>query len=222
MHDSQLQQHQESAQKSALTFSSKRPFSKALGISVACSLLLLSPLANAASESSDKDQTTWFGEVAEGEWLAGVKIGAVKPDNEGFRDSTSGALVFGYQFARPVGDRGSSSIEIEFGTSTWADIRSGGVTYGEWDIHSVGLFFNYRSPGTIYFKGKAGVLNTTIHSKANSGAVTDFKDTGFAFGLGAGYRLGGNDGSTTIEAEWVSVAGDTDINYYNLGANFEF
>jgi hypothetical protein len=189
-------------------------------------MLLLSPLANAASHSSEssesKEQVTWFGEVAEGDWLAGIKVGAVKPDNEGFRDGTSGTIIFGYQFARPVGDRGSASIEIELGTSTWSDVRTGGVTYGEWDIHSFGIFFNYRSPGTIYFKGKLGVLNTTIHSKANSGAVSDFKDTGLALGLGAGYRIGGSDGKTTIEAEWVSSSGDTDINYYNLGANFAF
>jgi len=210
------------APETSQTRSSKLKSGLVLSIAASCSLLLLSPLATAASDSNDKDQVTWFGEVAEGQWLAGVKIGAVKPDNEGFQDTTSGALVFGYQFARPVGDRGSSSIELELGTSTWGDVRAGGTTYGEWDIHSIGVFFNYRSPGTVYFKGKLGVLSTKIHSKSNNGSVTDFDDTGLAFGLGAGYRLGGNDGNTSIEAEWVSVAGDTDINYYNLGANFEF
>jgi hypothetical protein len=167
-------------------------------------------------------QTTWFGEVADGEWLAGIKLGAVAPDIPGYDTAPIATLVFGYQFSRPVGDRGSASIELELGTSDDADITSSGFNgSGEYDVHTAGLFFNYRSPGTVYFKGKVGILDSNIDSRFDSGADLKSNDAAFALGLGFGVRLG-EDGRTTLEAEWMSASGDNDINYYNLGANIAF
>jgi len=185
---------------------------------LAGSMLIVSSLSVADSE------TTWFGEVADGEWLAGVKLGAIHPQISGYETAPTGALVLGYQFSRPVGDHGSSSIELELGGSGNADITSASIdgTVGEFDVQFAGLFFNYRSPGTVYFKGKAGMLGTRINTRTNFGPEITSTDTSFAFGLGAGVRLGGNEGHSTIEAEWVATTGDHDVNYYNLGANIEF
>jgi hypothetical protein len=183
---------------------------------LACCLLV------ASSTSFADSQTTWFGEAADGQWLAGVKLGAAAPDIDGYDDTFLGTIVLGYQFARPAGDRGRSSIEFEISTSEDADISPSGLGIlgtGEYDMHTFGVFFNYRSPGTVYFKGKLGLLDSNIDSRFDSGEKIKSNDASFALGLGFGVRLGGR---TTLETEWVSSSGDNDINYYNLGLNVEF
>lgn len=186
------------------------------------SLVAACLLVSAAGVQADS-QTTWFGEVAAGEWLAGIKLGAVDPDIPGYDETPMATLVLGYQFARPVGDRGSSSIELELGFSGSEDL---GVDSpygdGEYDVQAAGIFFNYRSPGTVYFKGKLGLLDMNIDTILLSGEEFKNNDANLAFGLGAGVRLGGDDGRATLEAEWVSTSGDIDTNLYNLGANIEF
>jgi len=182
------------------------------------STILLSPLAL----STEKEPTTWFGENADGEWLAGVKLSSVQPDLAGYDSATMGTLVLGYQFARPAGDRGRSSIELEIGASNTADISAGGTNHvAEYDMHTFGVFFNYRSPGTVYFKGKLGAIDSNIDTSYRDGskALPKLNDTAFAFGLGLGVRVGQN---ATVEADWVSAAGDNDVNYYSLGGNIEF
>ncbi len=187
------------------------------------SSLLFSPLAYSAENETQKEPVTWFGETADGEWLAGVKLGVAQPDLEGYDNATMGTLVVGYQFARPAGDRGRSSIEMELGISNTNDISANGVSHvAEYDIHTFAMFFNYRSPGTVYFKGKLGFIDSNIDtSYPNDGpkALPKMHDTSLAFGLGLGMRVSKNG---TIEAEWVSASGDNDINYYNIGGNIEF
>ena len=185
-------------------------------------LLMCSLIASGAAQAQDSE-TTWFGEVAEGEWLAGIKLGAMSPDIEGFDDAGAATLVFGYQFARPAGDRGRSSIEVELGVSEYSDINATEARgTGEYDAHTFGVFFNYRSPGTVYFKGKAGILDSNIDAQYDSGLDEKYHDTAFAYGLGFGVRLGGSDSRSTLEAEWMAATGDTDVQFYNLGLNIEF
>jgi hypothetical protein len=184
---------------------------------LACGLMLTSTIGIAQS------QTTWFGEVADGEWLAGIKLGAVAPDIPGFDTAPIASLVIGYQFARPIGDRGTASIELEIGTSQDADINESGIYGpGNYDVHTAGLFMNYRTAGTVYFKGKVGVLDSNIDARYDSGQNIKFNDAAFALGLGLGVRLGGEDARTVLEGEWVTASGDNDINYFHLGANIEF
>lgn len=201
---------------------SKQPLQNTLrsGIQglLACSLLAVSSMSLAADS-----ETTWFGEVADGQWLAGIKLGAMSPDNPGFQDAGMATFVFGYQFSRPIGDRGSASVELELGVTNSAGIDTADFRgEGDWDAHTLGLFMNYRSPGTVYFKGKLGILDSNIDARYDSGTDIKFNDTAFAYGIGAGVRLGGDDGRTTLEAEWMGASGDNDVNYYNLGVNFEF
>lgn len=177
----------------------------------------------AGLQAQADSQTTWFGEVADGEWLAGIKLGAIDPDIPGYDETPMGTLVLGYQFSRPVGDRGSSSIELELGFSGSENLGfDSEIGNGEYDVQAAGVYFNYRSPGTVYFKGKIGLLDTNIDTQLASGAEFKNNDAALAFGLGAGVRLGGDDGRATLEAEWVSSSGDIDVNMYNLGANIEF
>ncbi len=193
----------------------KKTLSSGRKASLACCLLMASSISIADSE------TTWFGEVAEGQWLAGIKAGAIVPDFDGYDDSaTVAAVVIGYQFARPVGDRGTASIELELGTSNTANINNSDLGgSGEYDIHTAGLFFNYRSPGTVYFKGKLGLFDTNVDSRFDSGQNVKSNDASIALGLGFGVHVTEN---AMVEGEWVSSMGDNDINYYNLGANFLF
>ncbi|MCK5922253.1 MAG: hypothetical protein KAG66_15015, partial [Methylococcales bacterium] len=117
---------------------------------VACSMLL------ASAASFAQSQTTWFGNVADGQWLAGIKLGVAEPDSNAFQSANTATLVLGYQFSRPIGNGGSASIEFEIGSSEEETVRFVSQGEGEWDVETVSAFFNYRSPGTVYFKAKLG------------------------------------------------------------------
>ena len=188
---------------------------------LACMTLLLSTSSYADS------QTTWFGEVADGQWLAGIKLGVAEADlssieGADYDSSEMVTLVFGYQFSRPVGDNGTASIEIELGSTEDADIgRGNGVNgVGEWDMHTTAVFFNYRSPGTVYFKGKLGVIDSNIDSRFGNRTIKS-DDASLAGGIGLGMRLAGSN-NINIEGEWVTASGDNDINYFNIGGLIEF
>lgn len=191
---------------------------------LACTALLASSVSFA-----DDSQTTWFGEVADGQWLAGIKLGVAEVDlasieGANYDSAEMVTFVFGYQFSRPVGDNGTSSVEIEFGSTNDADIgRGGGVNgVGSWDMHTVGVFFNYRSPGTVYFKGKLGAIDSNIDSRFSANRTIKSDDASLALGLGAGIRLGGRSNNFNLEGEWVTATGDNDVNYFNVGGTVEF
>lgn len=190
---------------------------------LACTALLMCSTSYAADE-----QTTWFGEVADGQWLAGIKLGVVEADlasieGANYDSSEMVTFVFGYQFSRPIGNGGTSSIELELGTTNDSDIGGGGGIngVGEWDMHTSAVFFNYRTPGTVYFKAKLGFLDSNIDSRFFGNRTIKSDDASFAGGLGFGVRLAGTN-NINIEGEWVTTAGDNDVNYFNLGGIVEF
>lgn len=182
---------------------------------IACAMLL------ASATSFAQSQTTWFGNVADGQWLAGVKLGVAEPSSDAFESANTATLVLGYQFSRPIGNGGSASIEFEIGTSEEEKVRFTSVGEGEWDVETVSAFLNYRSPGTVYFKAKLGMMDTSLTTKFPLGN-SEFDDTGLALGFGGGVRLGSADSHFSLEAEWISSSDDEDINFYNLGLIFEF
>lgn len=189
---------------------------------LACTALI------ASSASYADSQTTWFGEVADGQWLAGIKLGIAEADLASIEgtnyDSTQMVtLVLGYQFSRPIGNGGTASVEFELGTSNDGDIDSGNAKgVGEWDMHTSALFFNYRSPGTIYFKAKLGAIDSNIDSRFRGNRTIKSDDASLAGGLGLGIRLGGNASNINIEGEWVTASGDNDVNFFNIGGVIEF
>lgn len=164
--------------------------------------------------------TTWFGETADGQWLAGIKLGSVTNDNPRFDDATNATLVLGYQFSRIIGDRGTASVEFEIGDSiSDGDLRT--TANGEWGVQTLGVYLTYRSPGTIYFKGKLGVQDTDVQTR-NSGSINlDRSDANFAYGAGLGIVLG-RDQNINLEVEWVGVSGDNDLNFFNIGGHYRF
>ncbi|MEA3292047.1 MAG: outer membrane beta-barrel protein [Pseudomonadota bacterium] len=166
---------------------------------------------------------TWFGESADGRWLVGLKGGQVQTDTRGYDDTDNWGLTLGYEFSRPIDGTGSASIEFDYLNTTGSgDIKSSSEfgLDGEWDMDAYGLYFAYRTPGTVFFKGKLGLLNSKIRSDFGTANRSD-SDTNFAYGAGLGVRLGMEE-NINIELDWVGNSGDNDLSFINLGVMLLF
>lgn len=181
---------------------------------------LLTPalLASGLLFSAPASAATWFGETADGRWLVGIKGGQIQTDTRGYDDTNNWGLTLGYEFARPVDGRGSASIEFDYLNNTGSgDIKSSsdyGLD-GTWDMDAYALYFAYRTPGTVFFKGKLGLMDSKVKSDFGTASRSD-SDTSFAFGAGFGVRLGMED-NINIELDWVGNNGDNDLGFINLG-----
>ena len=190
-------------------------FRKRVFIIIAAMLLL--PVAIVSAQEG----TTWFGDSADGQWLVGVKFGSVINDDPGFSSADITTLVMGYQFAREVGTNGTASLELEWGESNGAEVNLG-IPGADWHVSTFGLFFNYRSPGTVYFKTKVGFLSSDIDvGLGGASGLPNNSDTNFAYGAGFGVILGGQQ-NFNIELDWTGASGDNDISLVNLGGHFRF
>ena len=167
------------------------------------------------------EEATWFGQRPAGKWMVGVKGGSVKNGNADFDNASNAGVLLGYQFARPVGFNGSAAIEFE-GTSSHddGDIRSTSTfgAPGRWDVDMYGLFFAYRTPGTVYFKGRLGGVQSDVTSKFVGSTLTQ-DETSLAGGAGLGVKLGEWG---TIELEWTGDSGTNDIQMISLGGILQF
>ena len=186
-------------------------------ISTACCLL------GVLTATSVAEEPTWFGEKASGDWFVGLRAGSVQSGETGFGDATNAGVLFGYQFDRPVGLDGTASVEFEF-TTTTSDGNVQGTSaqfgrQGKWDVDTLAVYFAYRTPGTVYFKGKAGLLQSDI-SVSIPGSPFSNDDTSVAFGAGLGVRLMEN--KANIEFEYTGSTGDNDIGMVTLGGNLLF
>ncbi|GJL80463.1 MAG: hypothetical protein DHS20C01_00970 [marine bacterium B5-7] len=174
--------------------------------------------------TASADDFTWFGESADGKWLTGLKLESIDNSRTGYRDASNLGLLFGYEFSRPIGLDGTSSFEFEYSGSiddgTISDSSFFGVG-GEWDVENIGLYFTYRTPGNVYFKGKLGVLHSDIETRLNNGVSGVEKDTSFSFGAGLGLKLGIDD-NFRLEAELVGSSGDNDINTISIGGLYRY
>jgi hypothetical protein len=172
------------------------------------SAILLLPASTAFAQQS----STWFGNSADGQWLVGVKLGQIENNDAGsFDDLDNYTVVLGYQFARAIGGDGTASIEGEFGDSDDADFASH-VPGSQWEARTIGLYMSYRTPGTVYFKGKLGILYSDL---GFDDVLPDQSDTNFAYGGGFGILLG-REQNFNIELEWLGTSGDNDLNLLNL------
>ena len=183
-------------------------------------LTMLALLAGLAGTAHAQSGTTWFGDTADGQWLMGIKVGSLQNNEPGFSDVDSATLVLGYQFSREVGTDGTSSIELEL-TDTDDGGLNNGIPNSSWDAQTVGLFLNYRTPGTVYFKGKFGLLSSEISTEANGIGLQDFDDTNFAYGAGFGVLLGAQQ-NINIEVEYMGTTGDNDLDMFNVGGLIRF
>jgi len=167
------------------------------------------------------EEPTWFGQTADGTWLVGAVFGAAQIGRSGHQDTSNAGVTVGYEFSRPVGFSGSSTIEFSATTSTAdGDIGFDSVynATGLWDVDTQSLFFTYRTPGTIYFKGKLGGIQSSIHSRGLT-FNTKEDDTSFGFGAGLGLRAWKN---VTFEAEYAGASGTNNISLITIGAKIGF
>jgi len=181
--------------------------------------LIGASLLSSTAFADDKRKGTFFGNEARGKWIIGVK--AAKVENDGAvreintDDSDATGLILGYEFSRPVGDGGSSTVELEILGIDDADVDNGAL--GQWNGDIVNLFFTYRSPGTVYWKGKIGVSYTSLDYTLP--LISEQNDTSLAVGLGLGYRV---EDYGVVELEYSKDSGDNDVGLFGLNAMLRF
>ncbi len=195
---------------------------KALDHRFTCSAVIVGVIASLAmSQQVSAEDPTWFGQTADGTWLVGADFGAAQIGRSGHKDTSNAGITVGYEFSRPVGFSGSSTIEFSATTST-SDGSIGldsiyGST-GNWNIDTQSLFFTYRTPGTIYFKGKLGGIQSSVRSRGLTFNTTE-DDTSLGYGAGLGLHPWKN---VTFEAEYAGASGTNDINLITIGAKIGF
>ena len=79
-----------------------------------------------------------------------------------FEDADNTTLVLGYQFAREIGVQGTASIELEIDEPKIPElVRQHLIQNGRRNLRA---FYHYRTPGTVYFKTKIGLLSSRIET----------------------------------------------------------
>ena len=177
-------------------------------------------LGGVIGHAANAQEPTWFGQSADGRWLIGAKVGRVDKTTTGFSEETGYGFNFGYEFARPIGFDGSSSLEFEYMSSDDGDFTDEsdlGID-GLYEVETYAMFFAYRTPGTVFFKGKLGAIYTKVDLDSTAGHEKQ-TDTNLGFGAGFGVRAGE---SVNIELEYTGSAGDSDVNYITLGVSVLF
>jgi hypothetical protein len=184
---------------------------------------MLATLALLAANTVSADDFTWFGQSADGNWIAGVKVDSIDHGRTGYSDARNMGLLFGYEFSRPVGLEGTSSIEIEFSDSfDEGDVSTDAFGIGgDWQTENIGLYFTYRTPGNVYFKAKLGALRSDVTTELDNTPSVREQDTSFSYGAGLGLKLG-DTGNFNVELEVTGTSGDNDLNLISLGGIYKF
>lgn len=198
------------------------------------SLTLMSQSAFAQLNTVDTSGP-FFGKHANGKWLIGVKAGkidnnAIDINGEVIDDADALGIVLGYEFAKPIGIGGSSTIELEYISGDETESLNDFVSY---ETEMLNLFFTYRSPGLLYFKFKLGLSYSNVDARglfdANFQPESDLdslndtrfvninsrQDVGLAGGIGLGFRI---QDFGTIEIEHVSDSSENDLNLTTISA----
>ena len=158
----------------------------------------------------------FFGKQAKGKWIIGVKAGKIENNIETVKDADALGIVLGYEFDRPVGRNGTSTIELEYITGDDTNLTLGNGTSYETDV--LNLFFTYRSPGTLYLKAKAGLSYSDVELNSFGARATN-EDVALALGIGIGYHVGDYG---VVELEYSADSGENDIGVLGLNALLEF
>lgn len=170
------------------------------------------------------DDFTWFGQTADGNWLAGVKVESAGHGRRGYEDSANVGIVLGYEFSRPIGLDGTSSIEFELTDSfDKGKVADSGIfgTVGVWQTENIGVHFAYRTPGNVYFKAKIGAIRSDVTTTLSGLPPVREQDTSFSYGGGFGLKLG-ESGNFNVELEFVGTSGDNDLNIISIGGIYRF
>lgn len=197
--------------------------------------IALSQSAMAQSRNQTDTSGPFFGNEAKGKWLIGIKAGKIDNNAEDIDDSSAFGILLGYEFAKPVGIGGSSTIELEYVTGNETEVLNGAASY---EAEMLNLFLTYRSPGTLYYKFKLGLSYSNIDVSGDffglnvppANDLGDFNDIPFndlrsqedvalAGGVGLGVRI---NEDFTVELEHVADAGDNDLSLTTLTGVLRF
>ena len=201
------QQHRGNSALSSKFSQLLRRASQSLGL-----MLLAISISNTSYAAGSDGR--FFGNQAKGKWLIGVKAAKIDNNLEDLEDADALGIVLGYEFDKPIGNNGTSTVELEYIQAD--DTSLFGV--GTYDADILNLFFTYRSAGTLYYKAKGGLTYTDIRIDT-PGRVDSFEDVSFAFGIGLGYHIGDIG---VVELEYSLDTGDSDLGMIGVNALLEF
>ena len=156
-------------------------------------------------------------------WYVGVKVGVASFDAGDFAVLELVDALFGYRFA--ARDWGSIAFEAEYATSfSDADAVLGFIA-GRWEAETWAGYLAYRGPKNVYFKGKAGYLDSSAELSYQliclvppcDRGLLQLDDAGVSSGIGVGWRVGNKH---SLELEWTHTLLDHDLDTFSLGFNF--
>ena len=185
-----------------------------LSISIRLMLATLLALSVSQSVSARDGDGTFFGKEAKGTWIVGIKLGQIDNNFEDLKDADAVGLVLGYEFNRPIGGSGTSTVELEFINGDETNFQG----LGNYEVDIVNLFFTYRSVGTLYFKAKLGASYSDVNVMVPAFSTSN-EDVALAGGIGLGYHVGDYG---VIEFEYSADTGDNDFGIIGLNALLEF
>jgi len=194
--------------------------------------ILILIIASAMSQSvlAKDSKKTFFGKQAKGKWIIGVKTAKVDNNVEEINDSNAIGLILGYEFDKPIGGSGTSTIELEYLSADEtisigsesddfvSNISTQQLGLAGYNVDVLSLFFSYRSAGKIYYKLKAGFTYSDVEI-ANSFFTGSNEDIALAGGIGIGYHVGDFG---VVELEYSANSGENDLGILGLNALLEF
>jgi hypothetical protein len=189
---------------------------KKSAVLVAASLLSVSVAASAAGLMPETQS-------AAPNFYIGAKAGFMDHDDEGNASfdpavnigAYGGDNFFGAQsrFGKDLGG-GTFSAEGEFTFTLLDGDIEVGASNGDWDVLTMAGYGVYRIPiaQSAYLKGRAGLRWMDVDTSPS--ASGDGSDSGFTFGIGAGFDLG----TGQLETELTVV--DQDLLFLSVGFLF--
>lgn len=141
-----------------------------------------------------------------------AKIGFMDLDVSGFDEAINLGVVLGYELYSH--SAGMFSAEGEFTTTLSDGDTPGG---GEWDVDTLAVFGVFRTSGNIYAKARAGFLDQDIKRAGGTGTIPDADDSGFAYGIGGGWRI---NPTSAVEVEYTAASDD--LNFISAGYHMRF
>lgn len=190
--------------------------------------IMASVMSHSAFAKDSKN--TFFGKQAKGKWIVGIKAAKIDNNVEEINDSNAIGLILGYEFDKPIGGSGTSTIEFEYLTGDEtisvgnesddfvSNISTEGLGLASYNTDILSLFFTYRSAGTIYYKVKAGFTYSDVEI-ASSTFTDSNEDIALAGGIGIGYHVGDFG---VVELDYTANSGENDLGILGLNALLEF
>lgn len=149
-------------------------------------------------------------------FFIGLKTGDVKFDVEELQNGRASGFQLGYEW------RFGLAVQLE--ALSYSEDLEEDYFYGfsgDAELDTTAIYAAYRTPGTVYFLAKAGILHEKFELETSSFYWTaeseSETDTGLSVGIGGGVRLGDH---VLIEAEYTVIEQDAD--FLGLSASVQF